>query len=245
VVGSGASGAQIAEELVRAGRRVYLSVGRHKRMARRYRGRDIIRWLEVMKLDQTPTAKRGPDSILPLITGAYGGHTIDFRNFVAQGMTLVGRLKSANGGVLRFSTDVRESLEFGDAAYFAFLKLVDDFVEREGLAVPAEPEAHAMGPLPSAATTSPAELDVRATGIASIVWSTGYSVDFSWIDLPVLGVQGEPLHRDGISQVAGLYFLGLPWLSKMSSSFLSGVADDAARLSAHIAARRQRTQPQG
>jgi putative flavoprotein involved in K+ transport len=106
VVGSGASGAQIAEELVRAGRKVYLSVGRHKRMPRRYRGHDLIWWLATMGLDQTPVAERGPDATLPLITGAYGGHTVDFREFAAQGMILVGRLQSMRDGVLCFADDL-------------------------------------------------------------------------------------------------------------------------------------------
>ena len=88
VVGSGASGAQIAEELMRAGRRVYLSVGRHRRLPRRYRGRDLTGWLTAMGLDRTPVEKRGPDKTLPLITGAYGGHTIDFRDFAAQGAVM-------------------------------------------------------------------------------------------------------------------------------------------------------------
>src|SRR5579871_4546076 len=125
VVGSGASGAQIAEELVRAGRKVYLSVGRHKRMPRRYRGNDLISWLNTMGLDQTPVTERGPDATLPLITGAYGGHTIDFREFVAQGMILLGRLQSIGDSVLCFADDLAESLAFGDAAYAGFLDKVD------------------------------------------------------------------------------------------------------------------------
>jgi len=116
IVGSGASGAQIAEELVRAGRQVYLSVGRHKRMPRRYRGHDLIWWLGAMGLDQTPVEERGPDATLPLITGAYGGHTIDFREFVSQGVTLLGRLQSVRDGVLHFAEDLGESLAYGDAA---------------------------------------------------------------------------------------------------------------------------------
>lgn len=103
IVGAGASGAQIAEELARAGRRVYLSVGQHKRMPRRYCGRDLIWWLGAMGLDQTPVEKRGPDATLPLITGAYGGHTIDFRKFAAQGITLLGRLQAVREDILRLS----------------------------------------------------------------------------------------------------------------------------------------------
>jgi putative flavoprotein involved in K+ transport len=139
VVGSGASGAQIAEELCREGRRVFLSVGRHRRMPRRYRGRDLIWWLSELGLDQTTVEKRGPERTLPLITGAYGGHTIDFRDFAARGITLLGHLKAASGGAMEFAPDLAASITAGDASYLAFLDLVDAHVERHGLDMPPEP----------------------------------------------------------------------------------------------------------
>jgi putative flavoprotein involved in K+ transport len=230
VVGSGASGAQIAEELVRAGRRVYLSVGRHKRMPRRYRGRDLIWWLGAMGLDQTPVEERGPDATLPLITGAYGGHTIDFREFISQGITLLGRLQSVRDGVLYFADDLGQSLEYGDAAYGAFLDKVDRHVEQKGLSLPVEPGARASYPAPSRIAEPPRRLDSRSIGLSSVIWATGYKFDFGWIDLPVLDARGQPRHDRGIAPVPGIYFIGLPWLSRMNSSFLSGVGDDAARL---------------
>jgi putative flavoprotein involved in K+ transport len=228
IVGSGASGAQIAEELVRAGRRVYLSVGRHKRMPRRYRGRDLIWWLGAMGLDRTPVEARGPDATLPLITGAYGGHTIDFREFVAQGVTLLGRLQSVRDGVLYFADDLGESLAYGDAAYGAFLDKVDSHVDQQGSDLPAESAACAKFVDPPCVSEPLRRLEIRCLG--SVIWATGYAFDFSWIDLPVLGARGEPIHDRGVSPLPGIFFLGLPWLSKMNSSFLSGVADDAARL---------------
>ncbi len=228
IVGSGASGAQIAEELARAGRPVYLSVGRHKRMPRRYRGRDFIWWLSAMGLDQTPVAARGPDATLPLITGAYGGHTLDLRDFAAQGMVLLGRLRAIEGRTLRFAADLRASIAAGDAAYRAFLERADNHVAAHGLSLPADPEAWAIGPDPPEFAKAPLELDAGALG--AIVWATGYELDFRWIELPVLDERGAPRHDRGVASVPGLYFLGLAWLSKMSSSFLSGVADDAARL---------------
>jgi putative flavoprotein involved in K+ transport len=237
VVGSGASGAQIAEELVRAGRPVYLSVGRHRRMPRRYRGQDLTWWLTSLGLDQTPAEKRGPDRTLPLITGAYGGHTIDFRLFAAQGMILLGRLEAARNGVLELASDLGESLAFGDAAYAGFLERADAHVARLGLDLPDEPAARAVHPDPSCVVQPIRRLDLRAAGVASVIWATGYSCDFSWIDLPVLDSRGEPVHRGGITAVPGLYFIGLQWLSKMNSSFLAGVGDDAARLADHIAGR--------
>jgi putative flavoprotein involved in K+ transport len=138
VVGSGASGAQIAEELIRAGRHVYLWVGRHRRMPRRYRGRDLIWWLSTLGLDQTPVENRGPDKSLPLITGAYGGHTIDFRRFATQGVTLLGRVEAVQDGTVDLAPDLADSLAFGDAAYAAFLDRVDAHVARHGLDMPQE-----------------------------------------------------------------------------------------------------------
>jgi putative flavoprotein involved in K+ transport len=240
VVGSGASGAQIAEELVRAGRKVYLSVGRHKRMPRRYRGHDLIWWLATMGIDQTPVAARGPDATLPLITGAYGGHTIDLREFAAQGMILVGRLQSMKGGVLCFADDLAESLASGDAAYASFLDKVDDYIKQHGMDLPPEPQARAKHPDPAYLAEPVRQLNKNSIGLGSLIWATGYTFDFSWIDLPVLDAGGAPIHDQGVAPLPGIYFLGLPWLSRMSSSFLSGVGHDAARLADIIQSRRDR-----
>jgi putative flavoprotein involved in K+ transport len=234
VVGSGASGAQIAEELARAGRKVFLSVGRHKRMPRRYRGRDLIWWLTEMGLDRTPVEKRGSDATLPLITGAYGGHTIDFRNFAGQGITLLGRLRSGRGTILEFADDLGESIAYGDAAYIAFLDLVDAHVASEKMSMPEEPTARTKLPDPDCIAAPVRQLDTRDAQLRSVIWATGYAFDFRWIDLPVVDANGVPRHEHGVSSVPGVYFLGLPWLSKMNSSFLSGIGEDAARIAAHI-----------
>ena len=234
IVGSGASGAQIAEELVRAGRQVHLSVGRHKRMPRRYRGRDLIWWLAEMGLDLTPVERRGADATLPLITGAYGGHTIDFRRFAKQGITLLGRLQGNRGTTLEFAEDLGDSLAYGDAAYHAFLDSVDAHIAEKRLELPLEPAARARLPDPPCLAEPIRRLDMHCTPLASLIWATGYTFDFSWIELPVLTAQGYPQHARGITPISGLYFLGLPWLSKMNSSFLSGVGDDAAQLADHM-----------
>jgi putative flavoprotein involved in K+ transport len=237
IVGSGASGAQIAEELLRAGRRVYLSVGRHRRMPRRYRGRDLVWWLGAMGLDQTPVEKRGTDATLPLITGAYGGHTIDFRQFAADGIVLLGRLESARESTLNFASSLSDSLGYGDAAYHAFLDMVDAHVERSGLDLPTDPAAREALSDPPCLLQPVRQLNLRAAGIGAVIWATGYTYDFSWINLPVLNASEQPMHDRGVAPVPGVYFLGLPWLSKMDSSFLAGVGDDAARLADHISAR--------
>lgn len=238
VVGSGASGAQIAEELIRAGRQVYLSIGRHRRMPRRYRGRDIIWWLSTLGLDQTPVERRGPVEALALITGAYGGHTIDFREFAAQGMELLGHLQATDHSTLLFAPDVADSLAHGDAAYFGFLDMVDAHVDSLGIDLPEDRAARVARPDPASVVHPRRHLDLNESGIAAVIWATGYGFDYGWIDLPVIDADGAPVHRHGITDVPGLYFIGLPWLSKRNSSFLSGVGEDAARIADHIAARR-------
>lgn len=231
VVGSGASGCQIAHELLAAGRRVYLAIGRHRRVPRRYRGHDVFWWRrEIGELDQTVEMRRAPLPA-PLVTGVRGGYDIDLRRFAAEGMTLLGHLQGANDGQLRFAPDVQQSLQAGDATLREFTATVDAFVQRSGLQVPAaETRAEYGAPI-----DSPEQLDLRAAGITSVVWATGYRFDFGWVELPLFDAHGVPLHRRGVSAVPGLYFLGLPWLHKAKSSFLYGVGEDAAFIAACIA----------
>jgi putative flavoprotein involved in K+ transport len=234
VAGAGASGAQIAEEVQRAGRRVYLSVGRHRRMPRRYRDRDFIWWLAAMRIDHITPEQRGAARLGPVISGAYGGRTIDFRSFAADGMILVGHLEAAQDGVIEIAPGLADSLANGDLAFVTFLDIVDEYVKRRGLQLPEEPGARATLPDPPCVTAPLQRLDLAAEGISSVIWATGYGVDFGWIDLPVIDAKGDAVHHNGITSVPGLYFLGLQWLSKLNSSFLSGVGEDAAVLADHI-----------
>jgi putative flavoprotein involved in K+ transport len=238
VVGAGASGAQIAEELHRTGRKVFLSVGRHNRLPRRYRGRDLVWWLEKLRIDQTPVEQRGPLRLLPVISGAYGGHTVDFRRFAADGITLLGRIASVTGRVADIAPGLAESLADGDVRYTGFLAMVDDYVRRRGGDFPEDPATHTKLPDPACVTHPRQRLDLRAENINAVILATGYRVDFGWIDIPAFDANGEPLQRGGIADIPGLYFLGLQWLSKMRSSFMSGVGDDAAVLADHIAGTR-------
>ena len=140
VVGSGASGCQIAEDLAAAGRRVYLSVGRHSRMPRRYRGHDIFWWLDVIgRLDHTvddrPPATRG---VNPLVTGAGGGHDIDLRRYAAEGMVLLGHLRGVHDGRLVLAPDLDAELARGDEAFAAVTTLVDEHVLKTGLGAPED-----------------------------------------------------------------------------------------------------------
>jgi putative flavoprotein involved in K+ transport len=234
VVGAGASGAQIAEELMRAGRQVYLSVSKHRRAPRRYRGHDHVWWWFTTGMDQITTEQRGPDRSPLVHTGAYGGHTIDFRDYANQGMVLLGHAESAEDGIMTFAPDLLESLAHGDAAYQGFMDFVDAHIQKHGLDMPADPQARAMTPPPDSLTEPRTRLDLNAAGVKTVIWATGYGFDFGWIDVPVLDTRGVPVHRKGVTEVPGLYFLGLPFLAKMSSSFLFGVGSDAELLAEHI-----------
>jgi putative flavoprotein involved in K+ transport len=237
VVGAGSSGAQIAEELVRAGRRVFLSVGPHDRPPRRYRGQDFVWWLgKLGKWDaKAPTA--GTEHITIAVSGAYGGHTMDFRRLAGLGVTLLGRAGTCDDGQLHFATDLRMNIENGDRDYLSVLDEADAYAAAHRLDLPEEPEARHLLPLPDCVTKPTLVLDLKKARITSIIWATGFRPDFGWIDLDIFHTDGRPRHQDGVAEVPGLYFVGLPWLSCRGSAFIWGAWRDAKRLAAHIAVR--------
>lgn len=237
VVGAGASGAQIADELMRAGRPVYLSLGRHVRLPRRYRGRDQVWWRMAMgQWDEVVTGRSPPHGSLA-ITGAYGGSTIDYRDFAARGAVLLGRAERIDQGVMRFAPDLAEMLAAGDTSLLAFCDAADLHALREGLNLPEDSSARTMLADPPCVAMPIREIDLHAAGIASIIWATGYRVDFGWIDLPVVDDAGQPRHRRGMTELPGLYFLGLTWQTRRNSAFFNGVGADAAEIVADMLAR--------
>jgi len=238
VVGAGSSGVQIAAELGRSGRPVYLSVGPHDRPPRRYRGRDNVWWLGVLGKWDAEAPPRGADHVTIVVSGAYGGHTVDFRELAARGMELVGRTISFSGGVMRFAPDLGDNVAKGDANYLSLLQEADAYVERNGLDLPAEPDAHDLGPSPACVTDPVLELHLADAGVTSIVWATGFAVDYGWLQVDAFDEAGRPRHRRGVSSEPGVYFLGLPWLSRRGSSFIWGVWHDAKHLADHIATQR-------
>jgi putative flavoprotein involved in K+ transport len=233
VVGSGGSGWQIAEDLLQSDRRVYLSVGRHRRVPRRYRGKDFGWWQE-----QTGAADQVVDDVMralpaPLLTGVAGGHDADLRDLTRRGATLLGSLGAASEGRLRFVADLQENLVKGDEAFAQFTRAADAHALRHQLSVPdAPPDTAPTDDWPVGSAIG--ELDVKAVGITSVIWAVGYQHDFGWIQCAALDSQGRPVHRRGVSLTPGLYFLGLPRLHKLKSAFLWGVGDDAEYLAARI-----------
>jgi len=239
VVGAGSSGAQIADELSLAGRSVYLSVGPHDRPPRSYRGRDFVWWLGVLGKWDAAAPEAGAEHVTISVSGAHGGNTVDFRRLAAQGMTLVGRTESFKDGVMHFATDLADNVAQGDANYTSVLDEADAYIERNGLDLPEEPEARDIEPDPQCVAEPILELNLAEAGITSIIWATGFAVDYSWLKVDACDEAGKPKHHRGISAEPGVYFLGLPWQSRRGSSFIWGVWHDAGFLADQISIQRQ------
>jgi putative flavoprotein involved in K+ transport len=238
VVGAGSSGVQIADELQRSGRKVYLSVGPHDRPPRRYRGRDFCWWLGVLNKWEAATPPRGAEHVTIAVSGAHGGRTVDFRALAADGITLVGVTRAFEKGRMHFASDLRANIAGGDANYLAMLDEADAYIERNGLDLPEEPEARAFGPDPGCVLDPLSELDLTSAGVTSIVWATGFVSDYAWLQVDAFDEGGKPRHARGVSSEPGIYFLGLPWQSRRGSSFIWGVWHDAAYLAEHITIQR-------
>lgn len=232
VVGSGASGCQIAEELYQCGRTVYLSVSRHRRAPRRYRGRDITWWLISMgrmdqRIDSFP-GRQMPPSVV--ITGVNGGHDVNIRDFARDGVVVLGRLVGVDGSKLVFGSDAEEILAASDRAYLDFKRIADDYVITNDLDL--ELEEHAA--IDRAPVKHVATVDLKAANIRSVIWSTGYRFDFSWLKAPILDGRGAPVQERGVTNCENLFLLGLHWMHTFKSGVLFGVGEDAAYLSDYI-----------
>src|SRR5262245_18702654 len=239
VVGSGQSGAQIADELALAGRDVLLATSRVPRVPRRYRGRDVHEWaVELGVYDQPAEAVNDPAEFTephPMLSGAHGGHTLSYQQLARDGVRLFGRLAGAEGGRLRFAPDLPGNMQYADAGAARFRRMVDDYVARAGI-VAAVPDADPAERPEPGLEHPPESLGIRAERIAAVIWCTGFGPDTGWLHVPVLMPDGAPAHTRGITAFPGLYVAGYPWLSTRGSGLLYGAATDAARVAQHIAA---------
>jgi putative flavoprotein involved in K+ transport len=236
VVGTGQSGCQIAEDLHLAGRRVHLSVGTAPRTARRYRGKDVVEWLDAMghyrmPVHEHPLKEAVRAKANHYVTGRDGGHDIDLRRFALEGMRLYGRLVGVRSGELAFAADLARNLDQADAVAESIKDAIDKHISVAGIDVPRE--ARYVPPWRPPSETTAVRLD--ETSIASVVWATGFAPDYGWIELPVFDGRANPVHERGATSVDGLYFLGLPWLHTWGSGRFSGVGDDAEHIAERIA----------
>jgi putative flavoprotein involved in K+ transport len=237
VVGSGQTGMQLAEELREAGREVVLSTGRCGRVPRRYRGYDIFWWLVALVergpgLGTTlPTVGQLPDPRArfagnPHLSGHNGGHDTNLRQMGLDGIRLAGRFSGADGTVVRFEPDVKSNVQFSDDFFdVRFRPLLDELAEKAGITVGPDDRAW-----PEFDPPELTELDLRASGITSVLWTSGYAPDYAWLDLPILDEFGTPRHVRGVTEVPGLTMLGMLFQHDNASANLVGVARDAEYL---------------
>ncbi len=238
VVGSGQSGAQIAEDLHLEGRKVFLAVGNAPRCARFYRGRDVVTWLAEMgyydmPVEQHPLREGVRDNTNHYVTGRDGGRDIDLRRFALEGMELFGALRDFDGRALVFDTNLTRALDDADRTYNGINAAIDAFIAERGIEAPPPSRYEPVWRPPAERE----RLDLAAAGIGSIVWCIGFRPDFRWLDVPVFNGAGRPQHRRGVTQQKGVYFLGLPWLNSWGSGRFEAVGRDAGFLAERIAER--------
>ena len=241
VVGSGQSGCQIAEELLEAGRTVYLCTSKVGRAPRRHRGRELLEWWVDMKILDVTLASLEDTAISrmaqPQISGlGRRGHTVSLQQLARQGAVILGRLLDIDDSALVLSDDAAANVRFADTISQKLKNDIDAYLARIGIAPPPLEEDLADVPDPVAECASPLRrLNLRDAGIGAVIWATGFSPDFGWIHLPVLDEEGKPMHRRGVSPVAGVYFLGFPWLNSRKSGIIYGVGEDARFIADAIA----------
>ncbi len=240
VVGSGQSGAQIAEDLHLAGRQVVLAVGDAPRCARFYRGKDVVDWLADMgyydmSVHEHPLREGVRDNTNHYVTGRDGGRDIDLRKFAREGMQLYGPMCDVAGSSLKFEPRLAAALDHADKIYAGINASIDKFIAERGIdAPPGEPYVAVWKPV-----VERSELELATSGITSVIWCIGFAPDFRWLDAAVFNGSGHPQHLRGVTRHEGLYFLGLPWLHTWGSGRFSGVARDALYLAERIEAQRE------
>ncbi|MGY1976353.1 MSMEG_0569 family flavin-dependent oxidoreductase [Nocardia gipuzkoensis] len=237
IVGTGQSGAQIAEDLHLEGRRVHLAVGTAPRVARFYRGRDCVAWLEDMgrydiPIEDQPGGLGKRENTNHYVTGRDGGRDIDLRQFAVEGMALYGRMVDVADCTAYFEPSLERDLDAADAVAESIKDSIDTYIARAGIDAPTEPRYHPVW-RPQREIT---ELDLSASNITSIVWSVGFRTNYQWLRVGVFDGEGHPCHNRGVTTTPGLYFLGLPWLHTWGSGRFAAIARDAEHLSGQITA---------
>lgn len=243
VVGGGQTGAQIAEELAQAGRDTYLCTSAVKSAPRRYRGRDVVTWIAEMGGAETrPDELQDPAEryeAQPLLSGSNGGHSVSLHSLGRRGVTLLGRLHSCEGARLAIGGELMAHAELGLSALSRVRDGIDRFIASSGLAAPdPEPDEALVAFDGIEQMAAIRELDLGERGISTVVWATGFSGDFSYLELDLdIGNDGAPVHSDGVSPVPGLYYVGFPWLRTRASGLILGTPGDALAVSNRIVAR--------
>jgi putative flavoprotein involved in K+ transport len=241
VVGSGQSGCQIVEDLLAAGRTVYLCTSKVGRAPRRYRGRELLEWwIDMKHLDVTFASLEDKSISLatqPQISGlGQYGHTISLQQLARQGVVILGRLLDVETGTLVLSDEATAHVRFADEFSQRLKDAIDVYLAKAKITPPPLEDDPADAPDLQAKCVSPLRsLNLREARVSTIIWATGFTGDFNWIRLPALDAEGRPMHRRGISPVRGLYFIGFPWLNSRKSGIIYGIEEDASYIASTIA----------
>lgn len=244
VVGTGQSGCQIAEDLHLANRKVHLCVGSAPRSPRKYRGKDVVDWLDQMgyydlTIDNHPDKENVRTKTNHYVTGRDGGREIDLRTFALEGMQLYGSLNNIRGDNLGFKSNLKQNLDRADEVAESIKKTIDEYIAKNQIYAPTEPAYRPVWQ----PEIEVLQLNYKKANITSVIWCTGYQTNFSWVEVPVFDGKGYPRHDRGVTNVRGLYFLGLPWLYTWGSGRFSGIARDAEYLSDYIVAKMKYAYP--
>ena len=228
VVGSGQSGAQIAEDLLINGMDVSLALSKCGRRLRSYRGKDSSWWNYKMGLfdktvDDVPFENRWKCS--PHTSGANGGHEINLIDLSEKGLNLFGSVKESKDNKLIFNDDMFDNLKFSDDYALNWSKNVDVFIRKENLEAPIE-KIFEDSRLKSFENHKSLELNIMPK-IKSIIWATGFKYNYDWIDLNITNERGFPVHKRGVTNYDGFYFMGLQWMHTSKSAQFIGVGEDA------------------
>ena len=237
VVGASATGLQLAEEIHRSGRPVTLSIGEHVRLPRNYRGKDILWWLDALgildeRFDEIDDIVRGRNIPSPQLVGSEQHSTLDLNRLTTLGVQLRGRLAGFNDGKAQFSGSLRNVCALADLKMLRLLNTIDEWVTESNLDVELSPPERFEDT--RVEESPPLLMDLAAENIKTILWATGYSPDYSWLDVPVLDHKGKIRHEGGIVDSPGMYLMGMTLLRRRKSSFIHGAEDDARDLSAHL-----------
>ncbi len=239
VVGSAQSGCQIAEELYKAGRKVYLSTGRSGRVPRRYRGRDIFEWFDLTGFwDRTADHLPSPEAKFTgslQVSGGSGGHNLNLHQFSHDGVVLLGRLKGAGDNTIFMERNLKENLAQIDKFEAEIIQMIDFYISENGLDAPLEELPQLRNGYDQEVIP---EINLQDEGITTCIWAMGYKFDFNLVELPVLDRDGYPIQERGVTGYPGLFFVGLPWLYKLKSGLLFGVGEDAEYIASRIDSRR-------
>ncbi len=245
VVGSAQSGTQIAEDLCNAGRRVFLATCKVGRIPRTYRGKDIFDWMFGMGLYDTRRDEASPDLLQtrpPQVSGVgIRGKTCSLQSLARKGAVILGKAESVDGDTIHLRANAAEHVLFADAFSAKLKRTIDDHIRQHHIAAPApEEDPNDLPDETAACASSSTTLSLKASNITSVIWATGFAGDFSYLKLPVFNEDNTPKHHNGVSDVDGLYFIGLPWLRKRASGIIWGIHDDASSIVQQILQFRER-----